>query len=71
MPTYLFKGRMLPRQIELTLDHEPKVSVTGAETIPDTVFTLSVNEGAIWIEAASPTNATPKPPRFTRRLSSV
>ena len=51
MPTYLFKGRMLPRQIELTLDHEPKVSVTGAETIPDTVFTLSVNEGAIRIEA--------------------
>ena len=58
MPNYVFSGRMLPEQIELTLDYKTKVSVTDEETIPDTVFTLSVEDSTIRIEAATASTAS-------------
>lgn len=51
MPIFVFTGRVLPDQPPLTLAYSPSVAVTAQETIPDTKFSLSVENGKMSIVA--------------------
>jgi hypothetical protein len=53
LPIFVFKGRMLPDQVAMTLDYRPTVAVRDAETIPDTEFALTVKNGAVRVEATT------------------